>query len=77
MHRENVYFSAEFCHFYMGHIKNYFFLKSLLGHIGLEMYTQYFCLIFFDIFKFVKHNFQIIGAYAPGSRNAMSIFWKV
>jgi hypothetical protein len=40
----------------------------------MEMYTWHFCLNIFDIFKYVENAFfQIKGAYAPGSQNAMPL----
>jgi hypothetical protein len=39
----------------------------------MEMYTKYFCLEFFDSFKYVKNEFQIKGTYAPEQKKPCPI----
>jgi hypothetical protein len=40
----------------------------------MDMYTKHFCFEFFDIFKYIKNEFQIKGAYAPESKKASPKF---
>jgi hypothetical protein len=39
----------------------------------MDMYTKHFCFNFFDMFKYIKHAFQIKGANAPESKKASPI----
>jgi hypothetical protein len=49
--REKAYFSSEFCHFYIGHIKSQFFSQNhFVGTYDMEMNTQYFSFNIFHIF---------------------------
>jgi hypothetical protein len=71
IHREKAYFSTNFFHFYIDHIRSWFLLKQLCRHVEHgHIHKTFFCFEFFDVFKYIKNIFQIKGAYAPESKKA-------
>ena len=62
-----------FLSFSIGHTK-YFLMENFFEWIDFfHMNTRNFCLNFFNILKYVKNAFCIMGSSAPMSQNIMSV----
>jgi hypothetical protein len=58
--------------FNIRHIRCHFLLIPLRGHLGHGDIHRRLFFEFFYISKYIENAFQIKGAYAPGSKSAMS-----